>query len=79
MPFRHVEDAKLREAMAKAFDLACATLNIDGNDPRSGKLATIIIQLGEKEREPEMLADRALEELRKINKKKFGRTSSPTG
>jgi hypothetical protein len=73
MPFSHVEDATLREALAKAYDLACATLNINGDDPRSGKLATWIIQLGEKQRDPEMLADLALDELRKSNKKKFGR------
>jgi hypothetical protein len=62
--------------MARAYKLACATLNIGGSDPRSGKLATIIIQLGEKEDDPERLADIALEQLRKSYKKKFGITNT---
>jgi hypothetical protein len=70
MPFRHIQDPGLRDAMAKAYDLACASLKMDGTDPRSGILATTIVRLGERESDPHKLAELALAELRKINKRR---------
>jgi hypothetical protein len=78
MPFRHIQNAKVRAAMARACDLARASLNIDGADPRSGKLANLIVQFGENESDPERLADLILEELRKSNKKKLSLKGQPT-
>jgi hypothetical protein len=70
MPFRHVEDPRIREAMTRAYDLACARLKIHGSDPHSGKLATLIIQCGEREGDPTKLAALALAELEKITKRR---------
>jgi hypothetical protein len=54
--------------MVRAYDIACADLKIDGSDPRSGELATVIIQLGETETQPFKLAELALVQLWKAKK-----------
>ena len=47
MPFRHVTqlDAATLSAMTAAYDDVVAQLRLKPDDPRSGKLASLIVQL----------------------------------
>lgn len=65
MPFRHIPPEQfgvdLLKLMQAAYDAACERLDIDGtSDPRSAKLANIIIELAAKG-ERELLIARALD------------------
>lgn len=62
MPFRDIIDPAVRAKMTAAYDLACARLEIDGSDPRSGELAKLIIKLGNGQ-DPEALCEQALAAL----------------
>jgi hypothetical protein len=66
MPFRHISPENfsidLLKQMQAAYDGACETLAIDStNDPRSAKLANIIIELAANG-EQKLLRQRALEQ-----------------
>jgi hypothetical protein len=47
MPFRHIKDIDLEtvRTMTAAYDAVVARLRLKPEDPRTGKLATIIVQL----------------------------------
>lgn len=63
MPFRkyHPEfDLETVKMMTKAYDLVVAQLQLKPEDPRTGKLATLIVQLAKAGVvDPERLADQA--------------------
>lgn len=62
MPFKHttVFDSDTLNAMTAAYDSVVATLNIKLGDPRTSKLASLIISLAKAGVvDPERLADQA--------------------
>jgi hypothetical protein len=67
MPFRHVTefDADTVKGMTEAYDSVVLQLSLKSGDPRTGKLATLIVQLVKAGVvDPERLADQARAGLR---------------
>ena len=62
MPFRNYPEIDIETAkvMTEAYDLVIARLKLKPEDPRTGKLASLIVSLAKAGvRDPERLADQA--------------------
>jgi hypothetical protein len=76
MPFTHLRgdshfNPTLLEAMRKAFDDACGQLDIEADNPLASMVATDIISLAAGgERDADILAKRAIENVKRLPRTK---------